>query len=84
METNKPIETVRRGNVKAAIWANEGSDGEFYSFTLARVYKAEAGLKDSKSFGWRDVWPMIRVLTSVYTFLADKNREAQDSQHEAA
>ena len=42
METNKPIETIRHGSIKAAIWANKSDkaeNGEFYTVTFARVYR---------------------------------------------
>ena len=41
-EKQKPVETKRLGNIKAAIWKNEGKDGKaFHSVTFERLYKAK-------------------------------------------
>ena len=83
MGTKKPIETIRHGSIKAAIWENEGRKGPFLTVTLARVYRDGDDLKDTKSFGLYDLWPLVRVAAEAYAFLAAHKRE-NDSQSEAA
>ncbi len=48
---NQPTETLRDGSLKATIWKNEGEKGAFFSVTLTRTYKDDAGnYHDSDSF----------------------------------
>jgi len=55
-----PVAEVRLAACRAAIWANESSNGStWYNVTLSRLYKDEAGnWKDSTSFG-RDELPIV-------------------------
>ena len=87
METNKPIETIRHGSIKAAIWANKSDkaeNGEFYTVTFARVYRDGDALKDARSFGAYDLWPLVRTAASAYTWLAKRKRDAAQPDEQAA
>lgn len=47
----RPVETLRDGWLKAAIWRNEGDRGAYYTTTLARTYRDDEGnLRDSQNF----------------------------------
>lgn len=37
ISTSKPIETLRDGAIKAAIWSNLGEKGNFYSVQINRT-----------------------------------------------
>ena len=80
METNKPVKTIRHGNIKAAVWANRSEKGEFYTVTFARVYHDGENLKDSRSFGLYDLWPLVRCATEVYAWLPKQKREAEPTE----
>lgn len=43
MSDNKPIDTVRHGNLKAAIWKNESERGMYLNVTISKTYKDENG-----------------------------------------
>ena len=49
---NKPVDEVRIGPVKAAVWANTNNDGQTrHSVTVSRSYQdAEGNWKDTTSF----------------------------------
>ncbi len=42
-ENNKPVEVLRDGNLKAAVFRNEGEKGPFFSVSLSRTYTDERG-----------------------------------------
>ena len=49
--TNAPIQTLRDGRLKAAIWQNDSDKGPFHTVTLTRIYEDSAGkLQESASF----------------------------------
>lgn len=47
IEKNKPIETLRDGRLKVAIWANQTEKGTRYSLNLTYNYPTQDG-------NWRD------------------------------
>ena len=58
-ETNKPVDTLRDGNLKASIWRNEGENGPSFSTTFARTWRDDQGqFHDSQSYAGTD---MLRV-----------------------
>ncbi len=54
MANQKPENVIRHGNVKAAIWKNEGKDGQFFTATFTRVYRDGENLRDTRSGSSRD------------------------------
>jgi len=83
MSENRPVHEIRSGSIKAAIWANPSEKGEFYTVTFARVYRNGDGLKDSRSFGPYDLWPLVRVAASTYAQIAKRAREAEEGAGQA-
>lgn len=66
-QQQRPVETIRDGAIKAAIWRNEGEKGAFFSVTVARTYKGEDGeLHDSDSFSGTQLLQLARVLGKAY------------------
>lgn len=55
--SKKPVASIRHGNVKIAVWPNEGKNGTFYTASAPTVtYKDEKGdYKDGGSFGRHDL-----------------------------
>jgi hypothetical protein len=58
---NKPVDEVRLGTIRAAIWRNDGEKGARYSVTFERLYKEGSEWKTSSSFGRDELlllaWP---------------------------
>lgn len=76
-----PVQTLRLGRIKAAIWENEADQKKFYNVTFARTYVDDAkAYHDTDSFG-RDDLPLVAKLadqahTFIFTRLAEAKAEA--------
>jgi hypothetical protein len=60
-ENNKPIDTIRLGAVKAAIWRNETEAGPRYTATFERLYKDGDQWKSTRSFPRDDLLLLAKV-----------------------
>lgn len=74
----KPVETLRDGAIKAAIWRNEREDGKpFFGVTFSRSYKTAKGeYKDTNSFSGRELLSLARLAEKAYDRAADLRRAA--------
>ena len=58
----KPVDEVRIGAVKAAIWRNETDNGSRYNVTFSRSYRdSEGNWKSTSSFGRDDLLVVAKV-----------------------
>ena len=58
----KPVDEVRIGAVKAAIWRNESDNGSRFNVTFSRIYKdSEGNWKSTSSFGRDDLLVVAKV-----------------------
>lgn len=82
----RPIETLRDGQLKAAIWKNEGENGVFYNVTFARTYKAADGsLHDADGFSGSQLLRLARLADQAYGQIAElRKAPAADSGNEDA
>lgn len=62
----RPIETLRDGNIKAAIWKNESDNGTFYAITFSRTYKDGDDYKDTESFSGSQLLRLARLAGKAY------------------
>ena len=63
----KPVETLRDGNLKAAIWKNESGNGHFFSVTFERTYTDEKdGIKSAHSFSGTQLLQLARLADKAY------------------
>jgi len=75
---NKPVEELRLGTIKAAIWQNESKNGTRYSVRITRLYKDEDEWKTSDSFG-RDELPLVaKVADLAHTWIFRANQRTED------
>ena len=75
----KPVNEVRVGAVKAAIWRNEGENGSRFNVTFSRIYKdSEGNWKSTSSFGRDDLLVVAKVadLTHSRIFLMQSEEAA--------
>ena len=84
MKKERPIDEVRLGKIKAAIWRNDGSSGVWFNVTVSRLYNDGDGpgdWKQSQSFA-RDDLPLVgKVLDRAHTRIfelqsAERERES--------
>ncbi|MEE9391200.1 MAG: hypothetical protein V3W41_01710 [Planctomycetota bacterium] len=70
--TNKPIDTLRDGSLKATIWSNFGEKGAFYTVSLTRTYKDDGGnYHDSDSFSGSELLRIAHLATRAYDRVSD-------------
>jgi len=63
----KPASEVRFGNIRAAIWRNEGESGPWYNVTIERAYRDGAEFRYSPSFGRDDLLTLAKVADQAHT-----------------
>jgi hypothetical protein len=79
----KPVQEIRLGRIKAAIWANETDNGIRHNVTFSRLYKPEGGdWQDSTSFGRDDLPLVAKVADMVHTWIFEQSQEKNGS-HQA-
>ncbi len=82
---NRPIQTIRYGSVRAAIWRNIVDNGNasrpLYNVTFSRSYKDENEWKDSSSFGSDDLLVLAKCADEAHTWIA-RHRCAEAGQPE--
>lgn len=74
----RPVEEIRIGRVRAAIWENETENGTFYNVTLSRLYKDGNEWKDSSSFGRDDLPLVAKVCDQVHTWIFEQAAEKSE------
>ncbi len=73
---NKPVEILRDGALKAAIWKNEHESSVFYNVTFSRTYKdAQDALHDTDSYSGAQLLRLARLAELAYTTIGLLNRE---------
>ena len=84
----RPVETLRDGAIKAAIWRNESENGAFFNVTFARTFKNSAGeLKDTESFSGTQLLRLARLAEKAYERTGKLTRAARvtdDNEEEEA
>ena len=89
-QSNKPIDTLRDGAIKATIWKNPikngAEQGVFYSVDFSRTYRDEAGnYHDSHSFSGTEPLQIARLATVAYDRIAELRRvDARSDKHQPA
>jgi len=80
----QPVEEVRIGSVKAAIWRNDTEQGPRFNVTLQRIYRdGEGKWHSTGSFGRDDLLVLVKVANEAHTRvmqLIGENREQQRDQ----
>ncbi|WP_195820644.1 hypothetical protein [Roseobacter sp. MH60115] len=73
---NKPVETLRDGRLKAAVWQNENDKGRYYTVSLAKVYEDRDGkLKETNSFSAGEMLRVSELAREAHTVIRGLNRE---------
>ena len=68
---NKPVSTLRYGNIKATIWENASKKGLFFSTTFSRSFKDQSGAwRDGTSFGLNDLEALLTVAREAKEWMA--------------
>ena len=66
--TNRPVDDVRIGRVKATIWRNETEDGKArFNTVFSRLYKNGETWQSTPSFGRNDLLLVAKVAKLAHT-----------------
>lgn len=77
-EVKKPVETLRDGNVKAAIWENDSEKGAFHSVSFARSYRDKEGnYADANRFSGADLLKLSRLAEQSYDAVQKRRASPQ-------
>ena len=74
---HKPIQTIRLGAIKAAIWENTFGDNTRYSVSLCRLYKDGDQWKTTESYGRDDLLLLAKVADQAHTWICERMRPAE-------
>ena len=74
-----PVTEVRFGNIRAAIWKNEGGSGPWYNVTFTRCYREGSDYKTSASFGRDDLLTLAKVADIAHTEICALQRPDFDN-----
>jgi len=79
-EKDRPVHEVRIGAIKAAIWANETSNGTRYNVTFSRLYrdKEQDQWASTSSFGRDDLLLVAKVADAAHTWIFEQAHEKQE------
>ena len=69
--SQKPVEEIRVGRVRAAIWENETPNGARHNVTFRRLYKDGDDWKSTDSFGRDDLPLVAKVADLAHTWIYD-------------
>ncbi len=82
-QSNRPETTLRDGNLKATVWRQQGKDRDFFTTDLAKTYEDKDGnLKDSRSFGEKDLLGIAELARQAHNQVKDLRREAFQQQRQ--
>lgn len=71
-DSNKPVNEIRLGRIKATIWANETDNGIRHNVSLVRIYKDEDEWKESNSFGREELLLVAKVADMAHTWIYEQ------------
>jgi hypothetical protein len=74
-QTQKPIQEVRLGTIKAAVWRNETESGVRYNVTFSRIYKDGDTWKSTDSFGRDDLLLLGKVADQAHSWIFAQAQE---------
>lgn len=67
---DRPVKVVRYGGVKASVWRNASEKGEFYSVSVVRSYKDQAGeWQESMTFRQNDLPKLEKAASEAYRWI---------------
>ncbi len=88
-QTVKPIDQVRIGSIKAAIWRNEAPEGASntggprFNVTFQRIYRdAEGKWHSTPSFGRNDLLVLAKLADLAFTRIHELQRPQEEPPKE--
>src|SRR5262245_20797317 len=84
--TNRPVQDLRLGRLKAAIWANRTETGIRHNVTFGRIYKDGEEWRDSDSVGRDDLLLLAKLADQAHSWICAQaaSASAQNNADESA
>ena len=80
----KPVDEVRLGALKAAIWRNERDNGARFNVTFSRSYRdSEGNWKSTSSFGRDDLLVVAKLADRAHSRIFALQREDRKDRQES-
>ena len=72
----RPVQEIRLGAIRAAIWRNETESGVRHNVTFERIYRDGQEWRSTASFGRDDLLLLGKVADQTHTWIHNQGREA--------
>ena len=80
----KPVDEVRLGALKAAIWRNERDNGARFNVTFSRSYRdSDGNWKSTSSFGRDDLLVVAKLADRAHSRIFALQREDKKDRQES-
>ena len=81
-KSNKPVDVLRDGFLKATIWQNEGDKGPYFTVNIAKTYEKDGELHDGHSFNRTDLLAIADLAWRTYARVRQLRDELAQNQTE--
>src|SRR3982750_1807758 len=69
--SNRPVQTIRHGRIKATIWLNQTQKGPMHNVNFSRSYQDDEGnWADSPSFSFEDLMTVAKCAFDAHTWIS--------------
>ena len=75
-KSTRPVQEIRLGRVKAAIWANRTREGVIFNVTFERSYKDGDTWKTATSFGRDDLLKVAKLADQAHSWMTQSGATA--------
>ena len=79
---NRPLEELRIGSCKAAIWANDVNGSVRYNVTFSRIYRTADGWGTTRSFGRDDLLVLAKLADQAHSRIFEMQGAAAEADTE--
>ena len=80
----RPVQEIRVGAIRAAIWRNETESGIRHNVTFERIYRDGEEWRSTSSFGRDDLLLLGKVADQAHTWIHGQGRETTAGANPAA
>ena len=77
---SRPVEEIRLGAIKAAVWRNDTDSGVRHNVTFERIYRDGEEWRSTGSFGKDDMLVLANVADQSHTWILTTGRSASAAQ----
>ena len=73
MEKNKPATEIKIGPIKATVWKNSGSKGDYYNIAFCKLYKKGDSWETTTNFSCDDLGLLDTAIKRTSAWLSNEN-----------